>query len=97
MPEQDDLVDDIACRRRHLTTALRQFHEGLPLAGGGRMLGGRLGPPASSLAKLHHDLQACDFSCGTCMNICPAKAISFKVGKRSRPPADKFAKIKGDR
>jgi polyferredoxin len=37
------------------------------------------------------------FSCGTCMETCPAKAISFRAGRRSKPPAGKFAGIKGDR
>jgi polyferredoxin len=31
------------------------------------------------------------FSCGTCMETCPTQAISFRVGKRSKPPAGKFA------
>ena len=31
------------------------------------------------------------FSCGTCLETCPSKAISFKAGKRAKPPADKFA------
>jgi len=31
------------------------------------------------------------FACGTCIETCPVHAVSFKTGKRNRPPADKFA------
>ena len=30
------------------------------------------------------------FSCGTCIDSCPTNAISFKSGKRARPPEGKF-------
>ena len=30
------------------------------------------------------------FSCGNCIETCPAGAISFKTGKREKPPVDKF-------
>ena len=30
------------------------------------------------------------FSCGTCMNVCPTKSISFRSGTRTLPPARKF-------
>ena len=32
------------------------------------------------------------FSCRTCMETCPAEAISFGRGKRQKPPAGKFDK-----
>ena len=35
------------------------------------------------------------FSCGTCMNVCPTKSISFRSGKRSLAPAGKFSKAAG--
>jgi polyferredoxin len=31
------------------------------------------------------------YSCGTCIDACPTDAISFKCGKRERPPAGKFS------
>ena len=31
------------------------------------------------------------FSCNTCVEACPSGAISFKFGKREKPPAGKFA------
>jgi len=31
------------------------------------------------------------FSCGTCMNVCPVGAVSFRKGKREKPPEGKFA------
>lgn len=31
------------------------------------------------------------FACGTCIETCPVQAIAFKVGRRDRPPAGKFA------
>ncbi|KPJ98145.1 MAG: 4Fe-4S ferredoxin [Desulfobacterales bacterium SG8_35] len=31
------------------------------------------------------------FACGTCMNVCPTDSIKLQAGKRSKPPADKFA------
>jgi len=30
------------------------------------------------------------FACGTCIETCPTNSISFKTGKRTRPPFDKF-------
>ena len=30
------------------------------------------------------------FSCGNCIETCPTGAISFKTGKRDKPPMDKF-------
>jgi NAD-dependent dihydropyrimidine dehydrogenase PreA subunit len=30
------------------------------------------------------------FSCGTCMNVCPTRSISFRSGTRARPPKGKF-------
>ncbi|MHB8845050.1 MAG: 4Fe-4S binding protein [Nitrospirota bacterium] len=35
------------------------------------------------------------FSCGTCMNVCPTKSISFRSGTRALPPAGKFLKRDG--
>lgn len=32
------------------------------------------------------------FSCGTCMNVCPTKSVSFAQGPRALPPAGKFLK-----
>lgn len=31
------------------------------------------------------------FACGTCVETCPVEAIGFQAGRRSRPPAGKFA------
>jgi polyferredoxin len=31
------------------------------------------------------------FSCATCLETCPVRAISFRAGRRSRPPAGTFA------
>jgi polyferredoxin len=30
------------------------------------------------------------FTCGTCLETCPSGAISFRAGRRVRPPTDKF-------
>lgn len=35
------------------------------------------------------------FSCGTCMNVCPTKSVSFRSGARALPPAGKFTKDAG--
>ena len=32
------------------------------------------------------------FACGTCLEVCPTKSIQFESGKRTPPPAGKFAK-----
>jgi polyferredoxin len=34
------------------------------------------------------------FSCATCIGTCPTSSISFEAGKRSKPPAGKFQKVK---
>jgi polyferredoxin len=34
------------------------------------------------------------FACGTCMNVCPTGSIKMLAGKRSKPPADKFTRVK---
>jgi polyferredoxin len=31
------------------------------------------------------------FACGTCIETCPTQAISFRAGRRAKPPAGKFA------
>jgi NAD-dependent dihydropyrimidine dehydrogenase PreA subunit len=30
------------------------------------------------------------FSCGSCIDVCPTKSISFEAGQRKKPPKDKF-------
>ena len=32
------------------------------------------------------------FACGTCIETCPVKAVSFNAGKREVPPDGKFEK-----
>jgi len=49
-------------------------------------------PSTAMAAILRRDRVLPDcFSCGTCMETCPVKAVSFKAGRRSKPPAGKFA------
>jgi NAD-dependent dihydropyrimidine dehydrogenase PreA subunit len=37
------------------------------------------------------------FACGVCIESCPTQAITFKTGRRDRPPAGKFAKADSQR
>jgi polyferredoxin len=43
-----------------------------------------------AILKRHRTIPDC-FSCGTCLETCPVQAISFRAGKRNRPPIGKFA------
>ena len=48
-------------------------------------------PVMEAILKRDRIIPDC-FSCGTCINVCPADSISFSRASRTQPPADKFRK-----
>lgn len=44
----------------------------------------------NAILKQQHTIPDC-FACGNCIDVCPVNAVHFEKGKRSTPPAGKFA------
>lgn len=44
----------------------------------------------NAILKQQHTIPDC-FACGNCIDVCPVNAVHFEKGKRSVPPAGKFA------